>query len=100
MQALAVKDGKIAFAGSDAEAEALKSEAAKVIDLGGKMVLPGFIDAHMHLSIAGPEMLFKVVLHDLDTEEDYLKRIKEYVDSHPEMEKYEGAGWINPAFGP
>ena len=100
VQALAVKDGKIAFAGSDAEAESLKSKAAKVIDLGGKMMLPGFIDAHMHLSIAGPEMLFKVVLHDLDTEEDYLKRIKEYVDRHPEMEKYEGAGWINPAFGP
>ena len=99
-EALAVKDGKIAFVGTDAEAEALKPDADEVIDLDGKMMLPGFIDAHMHLSIAGPEMLFKVVLHDLDTEEDYLKRIKEYVDSHPEMEKYEGAGWINPAFGP
>ena len=100
VQALAVKDRRIAFAGSDAEAEALKAEAESVVDLGGKMMLPGFIDAHMHLSIAGPEMLFKVVLHDLDNEADYLKRIKEYVDSHPEMERYEGAGWINPAFGP
>ena len=99
-QALAVSGSRIAFVGSDEEAEPLKAEAEKVVDLEGKMMLPGFIDAHMHLSIAGPEMLFKVVLHDLDSEEDYLKRIKEYVDSHPEMEKYEGAGWINPAFGP
>ena len=99
-EALAISGNKIAFVGSNAEAEALKAEAAKVIDLEGRMMLPGFIDSHMHLSIAGPEMLYKVVLHDLDNEEDYLKRIKEYVDSHPEMEKYEGAGWINPAFGP
>ena len=99
-EALAISGKKIAFVGSNAEAEALKAEAANVIDLEGRRMLPGFIDAHMHLSIAGPEMLYKVVLHDLDNEEDYLKRIKEYVDSHPEMEKYEGAGWINPAFGP
>ena len=84
-----------AYTRSNAEAEALKAEAANVIDLEGRMMLPGFIDAHMHLSIAGPEMLYKVVLHDLDNEEDYLKRIKEYVDSHPEMEKYEG-GHVNP----
>lgn len=99
-QALAISGKKIAFVGSNEEAEALKADAANVVDLEGRMMLPGFIDAHMHLSIAGPEMLYKVVLHDLDNEEDYLKRIKEYVDSHPEMEKYEGAGWINPAFGP
>ena len=99
-EALAISGNKIAFVGSNAEAEVLKTEAANVVDLEGRMMLPGFIDAHMHLSIAGPEMLYKVVLHDLDNEEDYLKRIKEYVDSHPEMEKYEGAGWINPAFGP
>lgn len=99
-QALGVEGQKIAFIGSDEEAESLKAEADKIIDLQGKMMLPGFIDAHMHLSIAGPELLYKAILHDLDNEEDYLKRIKEFVESHPEMEKYEGAGWINPAFGP
>ena len=100
VQSLAVSGSKIAFLGSDEEAEKLKQDADKIIDLEGKMVLPGFIDAHMHLSIAGPELLYKVTLSDLDTEEDYLKRIKEYVEAHPEMDKYEGAGWINPAFGP
>lgn len=99
-QALAIKDSRIAFVGSNEEAEKLRSEADTVIDLEGRMMLPGFIDAHMHLSIAGPEMLYKVVLHDLDNEQDYLNRIKEYVTKHPEMDRYEGAGWINPAFGP
>lgn len=99
-EALAISDDKIAFIGSDAEAEKIKSDSTEIIDLQRKMVLPGFIDGHMHVYMAGPEQLFKIVLHDLDTEEAYLKRIKDYVDAHPEMDKYEGAGWMNPAFGP
>ena len=47
-EALAVKDGKILFVGSLAEAEALKGPATRVIDLGGKTMLPAFIDAHSH----------------------------------------------------
>ena len=45
-EAMAVKDGKIAWVGSDAEADVQAAE--KVVDLGGKRVLPGFVDSHMH----------------------------------------------------
>ena len=47
-EALAVKDGKILFVGSLAEAEALKGPATRVVDLGGRAMLPGFIDGHSH----------------------------------------------------
>ena len=49
-QAMAVKDGRIAWIGSEAEAEAagIAAESAMVIDLGAKRVLPGFVDCHMH----------------------------------------------------
>ena len=87
-EAFLVEDGVFSKTGADAGIlGSLGPDEAKV-DLAGRFVCAGFIDSHMHLSIAGPEMLYKVVLHDLDNEEDYLKRIKEYVDSHPEMEKY------------
>jgi predicted amidohydrolase YtcJ len=49
VSALAVKGGRIAFAGSDAEARVAGGRAARVIDLQGRTVLPGFIDAHAHL---------------------------------------------------
>ena len=48
VEALAIEDGKIAFAGSKDGALAMKGEATKVIDLGGKALLPGFLDGHSH----------------------------------------------------
>jgi predicted amidohydrolase YtcJ len=48
-EAVAVKDGKILAVGSRAEVEkAHKSAATRAIDLGGKTLLPGFLDAHSH----------------------------------------------------
>ncbi len=48
VEALAVKDGKIVFAGAKDEALSLKAEETKVVDLDGKALLPGFLDAHSH----------------------------------------------------
>ncbi|MEZ6073190.1 MAG: amidohydrolase family protein [Pirellulales bacterium] len=47
-EALAVKDGKIAFVGDKAEALAMKGEGTRVVDLDGKTLLPGFLDGHSH----------------------------------------------------
>jgi predicted amidohydrolase YtcJ/heat shock protein HslJ len=48
VEALAVKDGKIAFVGSKSTALKMKGDATKIVDLGGKTLLPGFIDGHSH----------------------------------------------------
>jgi predicted amidohydrolase YtcJ len=47
-QALAVKDGKILFVGTKAEAEKFKGDKTEMKDLEGKTLLPGFIDPHSH----------------------------------------------------
>lgn len=47
-QALAVKDGRIAFVGSDRDAKAYVGASTRVVDLGGRMLMPGLIDGHMH----------------------------------------------------
>jgi predicted amidohydrolase YtcJ/heat shock protein HslJ len=47
-QALAVRQGKIAFVGKLEEGMRFKGTETKLIDLGGKALLPGFIDAHSH----------------------------------------------------
>ncbi len=48
VEAIVVQGGKITFAGSDAEAMQQKAEGTVVKDLGGKVLLPGFIDPHSH----------------------------------------------------
>src|SRR5690349_16277810 len=48
-QALAVRDGRIAFVGDVPAALALRGPATRVLDLGGKTVIPGMVDAHGHL---------------------------------------------------
>lgn len=48
VQAMAIKDGLITAVGSDAEIASMIGQATKVIDLKGKMVLPGLIDSHVH----------------------------------------------------
>jgi predicted amidohydrolase YtcJ/heat shock protein HslJ len=48
VEALAIRDGRIAIAGSKADAMALRGDATKLIDLAGKTLLPGFLDSHSH----------------------------------------------------
>jgi len=48
VEALAVKDGKIVYVGGKDDALKMKGDATKVVDLGGKAMLPGFLDAHSH----------------------------------------------------
>lgn len=48
-EAVAVKDGKILAVGSTAEVMEYQEEATRIIDLNGKIMVPGFIDAHSHI---------------------------------------------------
>ncbi|UCC85299.1 MAG: amidohydrolase [Gemmatimonadota bacterium] len=56
-EALAVKDGKILFVGEKDEALVLTGETTRVVDLQGRALLPGFIDAHGHVWNAGFQKL-------------------------------------------
>ena len=53
-RAVAVADGRIAAVGTDAEVSALIGPKTEVIDLMGRMLVPGFIDSHIHASAGRP----------------------------------------------
>src|SRR5690554_4443072 len=63
-QAIAVKDDRIVAVGDDADVLALAGEGTEVIDLKGRMVTPGIIDAHNHLYRTGRTSL-SIRLHDV-----------------------------------
>ena len=53
VEALAIQGGRIAWSGSSECALALKTADTRVTDLGGRCVLPGFCDSHMHMLLSG-----------------------------------------------
>ena len=53
VEAIVVRDGRIAFVGSKAGADSAAGSGATRVDLAGRTLLPGFIDAHGHLSLVG-----------------------------------------------
>jgi predicted amidohydrolase YtcJ len=74
-EAVAVKDGKILFVGPGAEALKLKGDGTRVIDAGGKVVMPGLMDSHSHpLGAALSEWQEPLPdLHSLVNVFDYIK---------------------------
>jgi predicted amidohydrolase YtcJ len=96
-EAAAVAGGKIVFVGSDSKMNRYKGEKTRVIDLAGKMVLPGFQDSHIHLISGGLE-LQQCNLNELPTKDEVLARIRAYAIEHQEREWIAGGGWALPLF--
>jgi predicted amidohydrolase YtcJ len=98
-EAVAVKDGKIVFVGRDADLGERLGPATQVVDLKGRMVIPGMQDAHIH-PISGGIEASACDLNGKRTAEEYLATIKAYADAHPDEPWILGGGWLMSAFGP
>lgn len=91
--AVAIKDGKIIFVGSKGNINPLVGASTKVIDLKGKVVMPGMIDAHAHAPGTALTELFDIYLYESITKERTLADIKAYIDAHPNHKEYWGSGY-------
>lgn len=91
-QALAVKDGRIVFIGGNRGARALIGPDAEVLDLVGKTVIPGMIDAHAHLLSLG-RSLRQVDLVGTRSFREVIDRVREWATEVPEGEWIQGRGW-------
>ena len=98
-EAVAIRDGRILFVGADSEMEALIGAETQVVDLGGRMVLPGMHDVHIH-PISGGMEAAACNLNGLKTSEEYVEAIRRYADAHPDEAWITGGGWLMSAFGP
>lgn len=76
-EAMAILGDTILAIGSSQEMARYISEATQVVDAKGRFVVPGFIDAHVHLLMGGNALL-SVALRDASTKEEFIKRIAEY----------------------
>ena len=91
-EAVAVIGDRIVAIGSRADIDLWRGSRTKVIDAGGKPLLPGFNDAHVHF-IQGGAQLEQVQLTDAATPEEFAKRIAAQVKKTPKGEWILGGRW-------
>jgi predicted amidohydrolase YtcJ len=89
---LAVRGGRIVYLGDDAGADKLRGPRTRRIDLAGRAVTPGLIDAHSHLLGLG-EALQEVDLTGAATFEEVVKRVREAAGKAPAGAWVRGRGW-------
>ncbi len=90
--ALAIANGKILAAGTEAEVLKLKGPKTQVIDLHGAFAMPGFNDAHTHMGEAGRQKL-SVNLVGVHSLAEMQQRIRIYVATAPPGSWIQGGGW-------
>ena len=96
-EAVAVRGGRIVAVGTTAEVETLRGPRTEVIHLGGRLVLPGFVDAHVHL-LDGSKSLERVSLADLPDVPQVQARIKDWARAHAQQPWVLGGGWAYGSF--
>jgi predicted amidohydrolase YtcJ len=95
--AVAVESGRIAAVGGDRDVAEWRGRGADVVDLRGRMLVPGFVDAHVHPVMGGLERN-RCDLTSGETLEEYRRTIASYVAATPDAPWVLGGGWGMPAF--
>jgi predicted amidohydrolase YtcJ len=90
--ALAVSQGKIKALCDENEIESYIGEITKVIDLGGKLAIPGFIDSHAHFTSIGQAAMTLNLMH-VKSWEEIVSMVKKEVEASEAGEWILGRGW-------
>jgi predicted amidohydrolase YtcJ len=96
-EALAILGGRIVFVGPSDGARAYTGSGTEVVDLKGKMVLPGFFDSHLH-PVEATSLILSADLHGLQTSDECLAAVMAYAQANPDAPVIRGAGWSNTSF--
>jgi predicted amidohydrolase YtcJ len=96
--AVAIRDGRILAVGNDAEIEPFASRDTQVIDLDGRLVLPGFTDSHIHF-LKYALRRSQVILDGVDDWQEVRRRIQAGVERANSGEWVLGWGWNQNLWG-
>jgi predicted amidohydrolase YtcJ len=98
VEALLIRGGRVAAAGSAAELRAAAPAATPTLQLPGATVTPGITDAHVHLT-AWALARRQVDLAHVRTLEEGIERVRRYVAANPETGWVRGVGWDRNRWG-
>jgi predicted amidohydrolase YtcJ len=97
--AVVVRNDSILYVGDAAGAEPFIGESTDVRDLGGQLVLPGFIDTHSHLVVGGGYAT-ALSLETWGTVDDWVQAIADYAAANEDAPLLFGYGFLATTFGP
>jgi predicted amidohydrolase YtcJ len=98
-QAVAIIGDRIVAVGSQADVQGWRGASTRVIDAAGKLVLPGFNDAHVHF-VSGGQQLDAVDLNDAMTAEEFVKRVAQQASKTPNKQWITGGDWDETKWSP
>lgn len=98
-EAVVVMGDRIVAVGSNLEVKAWRGPQTQLVDAGGKLLLPGFNDAHVHF-VSGGSQLDKVQLNDAPSAEEFRRRIAERVRNTAKGEWITGGDWDETKWNP
>jgi predicted amidohydrolase YtcJ len=96
---VAVKDGRIVYVGDADGVEEFRGKATEVVDLTGRFVYPGFVDAHAHFGGIGEREL-TLNLQGINSKDEFLAKVEEAVKRAAPGEWVTGRGWIETFWDP
>ncbi len=95
---ITVVNGRIVYSGDRAKARRIARElGGEVIDFDDKIVMPGFIDAHLHMDGIGACMK-GVDLHGVSSIRELVDRVREFAYANPDLRVIWGIGWDQELF--
>ncbi|KAK3221493.1 hypothetical protein Dsin_008518 [Dipteronia sinensis] len=95
---MAVQNGRILRVGNYSALQELAGDGTKILNLDGKVVVPGFIDSHVHLIPGGLQMV-RVELRGVNHKDEFVRRVKEAVRNSKKGSWVLGGGWNNDLWG-
>ncbi len=98
-ETVVVRGDKIIYVGDAAGASELIGESTVVRDLGGQLLLPGFIDSHAH-PVAGGAYATALSLETWGSVDEWVDAIAEYAKANEDAELLFGYGFLATTFGP
>lgn len=98
-EAIAVKGDRIVFVGSNEDAEKFRGDKTRIVDLGGKTVVPGLTDSHCHIFGIG-EREMRLNLEGTNSLQDFLAKVGERVSQTEKGKWITGRGWIETFWKP